>query len=76
MIIILLYFQESNIVSRSEYREFWVSWADDIIRVGKGSEVGSQEILSWAMSPAHAINYVSMGVGYGGEGFFKIYIIM
>jgi hypothetical protein len=48
--------------SDTEYRTFWVSWSDHVIRVGRGSCVGQSEFMKYVEPPNtnHDINVIQV----------------
>ena len=51
-------------LSDKEYRSFWISWADNIISIGRGRQVGESVIFSYDDKAAPmAINYLAFS-GY------------
>ena len=64
---------EPNIVSCTEFRNFWVSWEYNLIRCGKGLLVGHLTFLDYndSMSPAYEINYIGISTGFGATGTWK-----
>ena len=65
-----------DLLSDKEQRPFWVSWADDYIRVGQGTQVGKRELMKTRKSSAeYSIPINSLYVaGYSGsKGDWKLY---
>lgn len=64
-----------NILNCDEYRDFWVSWRDDMVRVGKGRVVGEDEVLKHEGSSdlkSHSVHAVSLGTSEGADGHWDI----
>ena len=50
----------NSILSETEFRNFWISWADNIISVGHGNIIGQDLIMSYDDSSSpYAINYMA-----------------
>ena len=53
-----------NILSESEFRDFWISWKDNRIAMGKGLIVGQDEQISKSDSlngyHVHAVSFSAM----------------
>ncbi|XP_060565319.1 properdin-like [Ruditapes philippinarum] len=67
-------YTDTDIVSGTEYRYFWFSWDSNTIAVGKGSTPYTNELMSWN-GLAHDVNYISIGIGYGTDGYWKFMIV-
>lgn len=59
-------------LSCSQYRPFWVSWANNIIRVGHGNIVGKSQFMMWNDTAPHEVNYVAVATGFGSSGEWDI----
>ncbi|XP_053397256.1 uncharacterized protein LOC128556372 [Mercenaria mercenaria] len=59
-----------NIVSNDEYRYFWISWENNVVRVGRGD---TPNIKRFPCSEriACVVNYVSIGTAYHTKGYWK-----
>lgn len=56
------------------YVTFWVTWDNDVIRIGRGSELRSNEILSWS-DPDSALDVKYIGLGtYALDIEWRIYL--
>jgi hypothetical protein len=56
------------------YLTFWVTWDNDVIRLGRGRELRMQEILSWA-DPGSALDVKYIGLGtWGFDIEWRIYL--
>ncbi|XP_053396797.1 uncharacterized protein LOC123551295 isoform X2 [Mercenaria mercenaria] len=67
---VLVTYMESGITSQLEYRYFWISWSDKIVRVGKGDIPYTQEFMKWH-NLTHKIMYISIGTAYWTEACWK-----
>ncbi len=50
---------ENSMFNSSSFLPFWVSWADGIIKAGKGYIPGIQTFLQWTDSSPYPINYLA-----------------
>ena len=66
---------ESNIVSCTEFRDFWVSWTDNHIKSGKGLVVGQDILVAYddSHSPTYEVNFIGISTGWGAPGTWVIY---
>lgn len=55
-------------LSCNTMKSFWMSWFDDRIRVGKGSDVGYNEFMLHQGHPWYAIHAASISTGFGVDG--------
>lgn len=62
---------QNHPVDCSQYRSFWVSWTNNIIKVGKGHDVGKNRFLIWNDTSPHDVNYVAVATGFGATGIWK-----
>lgn len=60
---------ERGILSSKIARYFWISWANDCVRVGKGYIVGKDGLMS-DCSLSLTANYIAISYGNGSEGYF------
>ena len=60
-----------DIVSCTESRYFWISWADQEIRVGSGAVVLDHEILMWKDSNIYDVKAVTLTTSDGHGGTWK-----
>ncbi|KAJ8298660.1 hypothetical protein KUTeg_022720, partial [Tegillarca granosa] len=63
-----------NFLSENEYRDYWVSWSDGIIRVGYGLHVGDNIFMEYDDPEPYDVNYAAVATGYGSEGDWIFYI--
>lgn len=54
-----------------QYCFFWVSWINNIIKVGKGYDVGKNRFLIWNDIFFYDVNYVVVVIGFGVIGKWK-----
>ncbi len=59
-----------NPLDENYYLPFWISWGDDIIRIGSGNTVGDNEFLQWKDPDPHPINHVGISTGWGARGIW------
>lgn len=64
--------QQDHPISCTEYKSFWISWANNIIKVGKGNVVGMETFLTWNDQNPHPVNYVAFATGWGSTGKWKV----
>lgn len=62
-------YQETGIVGCQQWRQFWVSWTESTIRVGK-ADTFTNTFLEWHDQSFVGINHLSFSTGYGSEGFW------
>ena len=63
---------EKNIVSCTEFRDFWVSWTDNHIKSGKGLVVGQDILVAYddSNSPTYGVNFIGISTGWGASGIW------
>ncbi len=61
-----------NILDATSYREFWLSWDHNMVKVGRGLHVG-QEVFMEKRYPFN-IKHMSVWNGFGSPGAWQIYI--
>ena len=60
---------EPNIVSCTEFRDFWVSWTDNNIKCGKGRVVGEELLVDYYdLSQAYEVKFIGISTGWGSSG--------
>lgn len=64
--------QTNHPIDCSKYTPFWVSWTNNVIKVGKGNDVGKQQFMSWNDTAPHDVNYVAFSTGFGASGKWKV----
>ncbi|XP_053397258.1 uncharacterized protein LOC128556373 isoform X2 [Mercenaria mercenaria] len=64
---------EPGIVSKYEYRYFWISWENNVVRVGRGDTPNIKR-LPCSERIAYAVNYVSIGTANHTKGYWKFNI--
>lgn len=47
-------------MSCTEFRPFWASWENGIIRVGEGLEVGAGTFIEWSDETSHPVNFLGI----------------
>ena len=54
-------------------QKFWISWNDNLLKVGKGEIVGESEFMKISTSSYnYQINYALVSTGWGSEGNWKL----
>lgn len=66
----LIALKEADILSKNEFRYFWISFAGEEVRVGKGDIPYSDEFLRWT-DLTHDINHIAIGNGPLIEAIWK-----
>ncbi len=70
------------LLDENTFRDFWMSWSDGVVRVGKGLQVGQDVIhedgnpnnkLEKAYPSTIDINYLALFNGYGADGDWRLY---
>jgi hypothetical protein len=56
-----------RILSSSEFRDFWISWDDNTIRMGKGATVGSKQDMSYTNPNPFIPRYVAFSSKDDGQ---------
>ncbi|XP_059150764.1 uncharacterized protein LOC131937389 [Physella acuta] len=51
-----------NLLSETEFRYFWLSWADNCVQVGKGAKYGHHTFLRWEVPENRQFKVNSMAV--------------
>lgn len=64
--------QQQHPIDCQNYSSFWVSWTNNVIKVGKGNDVGKQTFLTWNDTAPHDVNYVAFSTGFGATGKWKV----
>lgn len=62
--------QTVNLLSDTEFRYFWVSWANHVLEVGRGARYGQQQFLKWKV-PSHKqfnVNCLAVSTSRTGKG--------
>ncbi|XP_046377745.2 C3 and PZP-like alpha-2-macroglobulin domain-containing protein 8 [Haliotis rufescens] len=58
-------------LSASLIRDFWISWANGVISVGSGVEVGVGRFMTWTDPSPHAVRYIAVSTGWGSPGLWQ-----
>ncbi len=64
----------ADILNSTSFRMFWISWAGDVIKVGKGLNVGQYVIIDKTYPSTIRINHLSVFNGFGFSGSWKIFL--
>lgn len=57
-----------NILNSTSPKAFWISWRDNYIQVGEGTEFNKNPIISWRNPRQQPVRSVSISTGFGSEG--------
>ncbi len=63
-----------NILDNFMYKQFWISWADNIMKVGHGLSIGGDIIMQKAYPSTTDIKYLALWNGWGSGGRWKLLI--
>ncbi|CAH1798336.1 unnamed protein product [Owenia fusiformis] len=61
-----------SVLSCSEMRQFWVSWENGFIKVGKGHIYGQNMLMFWQDPTPHAVNVINFMTGWGATGSWEL----
>ena len=56
----------NNILSASEFRDFWISWEGGKLAIGTGRQVGEQEQVSWTDPEPKEVTAISLDTNVNG----------
>ncbi|XP_064595766.1 C3 and PZP-like alpha-2-macroglobulin domain-containing protein 8 [Liolophura sinensis] len=62
-----------NVLTMEEYRAFWVSWEGGRVRVGLGSHINYQQLMSLDLHEEHTVEYIGFATSSGVPATFKIW---
>ena len=62
-----------NILSCSEQRAFWISWQDDILRVGEGAVIGEKKFMEHKPSKPHPVRSVKFDTNRAANAHWEIF---
>ncbi|XP_071086095.1 uncharacterized protein [Haliotis cracherodii] len=60
-------------LSATQFRDFWISWANGVISVGSGVEVGVGSFMTWTDPSPHPVNYIAVSTGWGSKGLWEFW---
>ena len=60
--------QTRNLISDSEYRQFWASAANGLVRLGTGNVVGQSVLLFWQDPQPKNVALAAVATGWGSTG--------
>ncbi|KAJ8321737.1 hypothetical protein KUTeg_000208 [Tegillarca granosa] len=63
-----------SVLSCGSYNYFWISWSGGTVRVGKGTSVGSSQMMSWYDSTPHSVDYAAVSTGWGATGRWEVVV--
>eukprot|EP01051_Picozoa_sp_SAG22_P003441 SAG22_NODE_167_length_16764_cov_34.845245_5_plen_742_part_00 len=61
-----------DLLSATEARPFWADAVNGLVRVGTGTTVGSDLIMSWQDPDHHVASYVGFMTGWGATGTWNV----
>ena len=61
-----------NILDAGSYRDFWVSWDQHVVKVGRGLAVGQQMFLEESYPSTLNVKHLGIWNGYGSGGAWMI----
>ena len=50
--------------------EFWLSWANETVRVGRGHHLGQGEFITLIDSVPTSKNFLAVSTGFGATGYW------
>lgn len=50
------------------FRKFWITWLDGQVKVGRGSFVGKNVLVSWNDPNFHEVRGIAVSTGFGNKG--------
>ncbi|XP_061194496.1 macrophage mannose receptor 1-like [Saccostrea echinata] len=62
---------QNHPVNCTQYLPFWISWTNNVIKVGKGHDIGKNRFLIWNDTAPHDVNFVAVATGFGATGKWK-----
>ncbi len=62
-----------GILSNSAFKSFWISWNENIMKVGYGFEIGEDIFIQRSYPSTTDINMLSLFNGFGSGGQWEIY---
>ena len=65
--------QTPDILEPDSGSEFWISWGDGAVRVGKGATVNENQVIQMDDPEPYEVNAVSISTTYLVEGDWEIY---
>ena len=61
-----------NLLNKNQYRKFWASAQNGLVRVGKGSVIGKNLLMKWQDPKPHTATYIGLKSGWGSDGRWKV----
>ena len=61
-----------KVLDCDEFRTFWLGWEMGMIRVGKGTFFGKDEIMSWQDPMPYDVNAVSLASGFEASATWRV----
>lgn len=59
---------DGTLLNCNVYRQFWISWQGQMLKVGQGKEINKRIIMEYPMRLYFDVQYVAITTGYGSEG--------
>ena len=64
--------KHQRVLNCNGYTTFWITWTDNVLKIGLGAIVGSAELMHYSDSNMPAINVMSVATGWGATGQWGI----
>lgn len=60
-----------SVLSQTYFDEFWFSWSGSYLRAGRGSTVGSNQLMSCYHATPYTVNFIMIMTGLGSSGEWR-----
>eukprot|EP00105_Crassostrea_gigas_P027990 XP_011449500.1 PREDICTED: uncharacterized protein LOC105343729 [Crassostrea gigas] len=60
-----------SVLRQTYFDEFWFSWSGSYLRAGRGSAVGSDQIMSCYHATPYTVNFIMIATGSGSSGEWR-----
>ena len=64
--------KQQKVLNCDAYTTFWITWTDNVLKVGVGAELGVGELMHLNDDSMHALNVMSVATGWGATGQWGI----
>ncbi len=64
-----------DILSCTDFGQFWVTWANGRIALGYGDIEGILEIAAFEDDDPHSVSYLAISTGWGSEGEWEFFTL-